>query len=402
MAPGMRWPLATGLSCAVVALLAVRSADRSAAIRMSEPIDDESGNRRWTHPIVQRVWALNDELDATRIARDEQAAFDSGYAAVPMEPSIVLQRRPPMPIPASAGDTAWLRERQASRDSVARAFEDSLRVAQAATPSRARVALREVLLPMNAELPYWSFVDAEVPRFFAGRDEHGAYCFGTFPHVASVSDQPLGPCRMWARYGAPSPAVLAWLEHSGHLLEYEAPRAEEGDRFFFGPYGFRPGEELEAAPRRRLFGIRTYQERRDYIQLNAQACLAGREDGCLEAALDPDSWRFGRTSLPSRALQNRARFTTLGTIGGFFGDIERELGPAEFERFWTSAVEPEAELRAALGSDLDAWTHRWLVAHFGREPLGPRVPAASLLMSLLAIAALVGASIAVATRRRIA
>lgn len=406
MAPGMKWLAAAAASCALVALLVLRGAhERVGAISADSPVIDASGTRVWEHPLVRRVWSLSDELNAARIVYHERAAFDSGYAALPDAPGLVVAVDDAPPPVRTARDSARVAARAAYYDSIRAAFDDSLAAQLAGARSRARVALVQARTEPDSSAPYYFYMVSDPARFFAGADERGGYCFATFPHAAVSIEQgqPLGPCRLWVRYGAPSRQVLAWLAASGHLLEFDSVRVGDGwwDDYYVGARGFM-SEESANTPRRVLFGIRQYDERTDNVALAAQGCLAGREELCLEAAFDPDNWRYRRSEAESRALQYRARYAALETIGGFFGDIERSLGPERFERFWTGATEPEAELAAALGEPLDEWTHAWLVAQFGAEPTGPRLEPGTLLLSLLAVAALIGAALVTARRRAIA
>ena len=401
MASGMKWLLSALLLCAAVAALAQRSAPRIGAT-FDDPVEDAAGSRNWEHPLVRRVWELSDELAATRIVLDEAAAFDSGYALLPETAAVAVRILPLAVAPASGSrDSAWLAERSATRDSLVRSFEEEMRASMAAGASRSRVAIAEIRLPRDSAVPMWFYREYDAVRFFAGSDARGDFCFATTPHVATMTHSPLGACRLWAKYGAPSDSVLAWLAHSGHLLEYDSvvPLDERG--YMFGPQGF-VGRDAANTPRRSLFGMRLYDESDDYIGRSAESCLAGREEMCVAAAFDPDAWRFQRSSVRSSAMQSRARYSALETIGGFFGDVERELGSAEFARFWTQSGAPREDLEAALGADLDEWTRAWLLRHFAAEPLGPRIEPFDALLALLATAALLLASVYVASRRRIA
>lgn len=401
MAPGMKWLLSAVLLCAAVAAFAQRSAPRVGA-DIDDRITDPAGNRNWNHPLVRRVWQLNDELAASRIVLDEAAAFDSGYARLPDTAAIAVRILPlSTTLPRADLDSTWLAERAATRDSLVGAFQRALQASLATGPSRSRIAIAEVAQQRDSTIPIWLYRDYDAVRFFAGADALGEYCFATTTHVGNLTDSPLGACRLWATYGAPSPAVLDWLARSGHLLEYDSVIARDERDYTHGPHGFVSGAAANT-PRRMLFGMRFFDESQDYIGRTAEACLAGREELCLAAALDPDAWRFQPSSARSNALQSRARYSALETIGGFFGDVERELGRERFAQFWTQSREPRADLEAALGADLDQWTRRWLLRHFGPEPFGPRVSAGNALLALLTVGVLLLVSIAVAGRRRIA
>ena len=402
MASGMKWLVTTVALCALVGALALRfDAGRGLAVTVNEPVLDENGNTVWDHPLALRRFALSDELTATRIAYHEQAAWDSGYAELPDTAALrVAMDREPVRWPGMRTDTASLARRGAFLDSVRAAFDDEV-AARLAEPVRARIALVQTSIDADSGTPYYMYVDASPMRFFAGSDERGGFCFATFPNpaVAIEQGQPLGPCRLWARYGAPSPQVLAWLARSGHLLEFDSVRTPVSGYRSRHP-GLLSGQE--DTPRRVLFGMRAYDEPTDHVRFPVQACIGGRTDGCLEAVLDADNFRFRRARIESLALEYRGRYAALEVIGGFFGDIEREIGRDRFARFWTSAAEPEAELAAALGAPLDEWVRDWLARRFGREPLGPRVEWFSLLLSLAAIGALLLLALLTARRRTVA
>ena len=404
MAPGMKWLGVTSTLCAAVAFLAFRGAAESVdAVRIDEPVIDESGNRVWQHPLVQRVWTLSDELMAARIVYNERAAFDSGYVALPAQPELVV-RVHDFPAPRRpTRDSVAIARIRLHYDSVRAAFFDSVAAQMAGAPSRARIALVQARTAPDSAAGNAFFLESDPVRFFAGADDRGGYCIATFagPDEPLSPGSPLGPCRLWARYGPPSPQVLAWLARSGHLLEFDSVVAYEDWDYFAGPHGYQTAEAPEAR-RRGLFGIRRYDHPTNAVALGAQGCLAGRREDCVDAAFDADSWRFRRSRVASDALQYRARYATLETIGGFFGDLERELGRERFERFWTGATAPEAELGAALGAPFDEWTQRWLIEQFGAEPQGPRTDAVTLLLSFGTIAALLGVALITARRRSLA
>ena len=400
MASWLKWPLFTIGSCVLIALFAFVASDRVEGPRTTDALLDDAGNTRWDHPLVQRVWRLQDEILASRIVYSEQEAFDVSYAELPGTPGVtVITRQVPEAL-SQVRDTAWAAQARAERDSMRVAFHDSLDAELRETRSRARVALVEVPAPDDGV--YWWYQETHPARYFAGRDSAGGYCLGTFSGLPSLLlyGEPLGPCRVWLRYGAPSAPVLRWLAHSGHVLEFDSVLSPILGSEFVGPQYFswydRPGTS-----RRALFGIRQFDEEADYIGLGAQGCLAGREELCLDAVMDPDEWRFRRARVRGSALQTRSRYSALETIGALFGEVERELGPEGFAQFWTASTEPQRDLEAALGEDLNRWLMHWLREQFGPEPRGPVVPPATLLLALLTVAALTGAALLMAARRQI-
>ena len=388
MAPRMKWLLVTLGSCVAIALLVLVAFDPMDRGAAPDSVLNEAGQREWRHPLVQSMRRIEDELRETNEILVQQQTLEHALAALPESPGVVQRELPPHPRfdldSAARADPYYVQSRIRS-DSMRLAMRRAIE-AQVAEEggTRARIAVVQVplLAREDVDVPFAGF---DAVRYFAGQDSLGGYCIVTYSSVLQMAmPNLLGPCRLWLRYGAPSPAVLDWIAKSGHLLLYERP----------------DWPSMSSPSRRMLFGIRGGGPERPYAALTAEACLAGREEVCTAAAFDAAMWSFRPTPDGKHALHVEWAYDNPDPTGALFGDLERALGRDRFGDFWRNAGQPRAELEAALGVGLDRWIMEWLRDRIGREPLGPRVPAGTLLTSLLTVAALVAAGFLVAMRRQ--
>ena len=380
MASRMRWGLGLVGLCVLTAL-AVRTSTRDPIVRVVEQ---------------QRVWQLQSEIRSYNSALMDWAALDSVEALLPPSADVTVRLRADLPdsLPGPRNAGAQL------SDSAIRIVSDALD-AQLARIGGSRVRLAVVALPsLLGRSGRVEQARSEPIRYFAGSDDRGAWCavvagvYGPHQERETVdllvgNGDPLGPCRLWARYGAPGAGIRAWLPHAGYLMS----RA-----------GATPPDP--PASRRSLFGIRRYDDEVRGAGMAAQACLGGRADACPEAVLDRDQWL---ASLPrgehrGPALHARSRFGWAGNdvMERLFADLERELGTEDFARVWRADAPVEPVLEDALDADLGTWLLEWARARFGTEPRGPLMHWSTWLLSVLALLPLVGAALAIAQRRRVA
>ena len=158
------------------------------------------------------------------------------------------------------------------------------------------------------------------------------------------------------------------------------------------------------AERRGLFGVRTASEW-EVVQLPVQACLTGREEGCLDALLDETQWSnnfFVQRTMTGPALYVPPFYGPAPlAIDHWFADLEAELGTEEFGRMWRSDEPIETTLDRSLEAGAAGWVVDWARSRYGVEPRGPRLDVANLTLTLLTIALMLVLSIGVARRRTI-
>lgn len=362
MASGMKWALAvTGLTAAL----------GLAIVRGGMPgLPAEYGAQ-------SEVWRSSAELAATRGALLQWSTLDSVRAILP-DSGVVF-------------DVDGTSEAQ----HVISELRDSIAAELAVVGgSRARMA---VLALAGSDRPGLQRALMSV-QYFAGVDSLGGWCAVVIDPLATnplalrqavfAGGSALGPCAFWAQHGAPGDALAAALPQFGHFLG--APR---------------PGPADAAAPTRGLFGTRPWQHP-VAPHVVAQACVAGRIEACDRALHDPLAWSasfFGIDRTPDdAALLVRGRYVREANPSErMLADLRTELGDEAFMRFWRADGHLNDALAAATGTSAAEWMHRWAVARFGTEPRGPTLDALTLLLTLLAMAALAAASLLVAQRRRI-
>jgi hypothetical protein len=216
------------------------------------------------------------------------------------------------------------------------------------------------------------------------------------PEDGSAPPSPLGPCLLHARYGMPGLRVLRWLAGRGYAMAMGGRSGvRDPDRQLWG------GRAFPALGRRTLWGEGMPE---------AEACLAGRVEGCRET-LFPDTLSVGRAGRwRVEAVEDTegliSRIPDYGFYLPFGGreftllrDLEEEFGPERFQAFWSSDQEVEAAFRAAFDTGFPEWVRAWGQERFGASIVGARVPFHATLLSLLTIGAFAGAAL-ISGRRR--
>jgi hypothetical protein len=238
--------------------------------------------------------------------------------------------------------------------------------------------------------------------FLAGMDNGVSFCAvaGGVPswsgnerwwtrYLTGLATRPLGPCRLWARYGAPGEAVRVWLAAGAMYFASDAD----------------PALPLPDSLRgRRIFGA--HHERQ--LELGLEPCLAGNARRCREALLGSGA------PGPAGPARLAGALVTSGGNDWFWSDwppraatrllatLEAEFGAGRFARFWTASGDVETAFRDAFGTPLEVWAMRSLQAVYGRAPTGPRLAAGTLLLSFITLGLLAGVAVAVSRRRTVA
>jgi hypothetical protein len=236
--------------------------------------------------------------------------------------------------------------------------------------------------------------------FFAGADSVGPFCavVGNEAHwrgdarwqrlfLTRFSRQPLGPCRLWAKYGAPGEGVRRWLAAGAMAFTRNADLASPLP---------------DSLRTRHIFGGR----REHQLDFLIEPCLAGNARRCREALLRPGQPPSVPTTLGDVLVSSRAddwfwREWPRPETARLLASLEAEHGTGRFAGFWTSAEDVERAFQDAFGTPLEVWAIRSLQAHYGRAPIGPRLAASTLLLSFVTLGLLIGVAVAVSRRRTV-
>lgn len=198
---------------------------------------------------------------------------------------------------------------------------------------------------------------------------------GGVPGIMLGPDRLLGPCWWVARYGTPSGTVRAWLRRGGGVLA-QAPDPST------------PRAARESGARGRLTRLE-------------EACAAAYRDACGRVLTSPREapWLWPEEDpLPEDPVLHEAMGVLSAAPPGPFdgsgahllADLERELGPDRFRRFWRSDRPVPEALSAALGRPVSAWLADWAAARFEVAPARAGLSAMDVLLSILAIGAFTG------------
>ena len=186
-------------------------------------------------------------------------------------------------------------------------------------------------------------------------------------------DRALAPCTFYAAFGAPGPAVGAWLARTGELPIQAADwlTRPKGNASGEGPW-----ERAYSDPIRpvkippvliRLLGSLDFTSlmRPPYEFGDAGlACLVGRQTACTHAVLDyaarplagfPSDLTPGTGQPDTAVTLATVRAPAPSLVSAMVTDHDR----ASFQRFWSSAHPVEEAFQGAFGESLGAWTARW-------------------------------------------
>jgi hypothetical protein len=234
---------------------------------------------------------------------------------------------------------------------------------------------------------------------YAGEREGAPYCLTVTAPAVPVSDyaielessRGLGPCELYARYGAAGAGVRPWLESGGLTFGNKRDRGSGRD-----------------APIRtaRLFGVDWMSE---YTPEDAEIleCLAGRGEACLVTVTDPRHLTWGSREAYVIAHSPAVTFVQSGWVwpfgrntGYLFTDLEAQFGDDAFASFWSSDRPVPEAFQAAFGVGMAGWIGDWATHELGARRAGPMPPLNTLLFCALFLVAASGLVSAAQLRRR--
>lgn len=196
-----------------------------------------------------------------------------------------------------------------------------------------------------------------------------------------------GPCAFYARFGAPSARVRAWLGRRQFDLAESADWTGAGSNDWMAGY-------LLVDPRRRSWWWPELYE----LEPGARACLGGRRAACRAAITGDDSESLD--SIPTVVTLPNPRAINLQPIiggGRYLADVARAVGDERFRDFWTADQPVDTALSLALRRPVGTWTAGWQLQVSPRPPLGPAPGLADLVFGVLVaggcvVAAMLGMS----------
>ena len=208
---------------------------------------------------------------------------------------------------------------------------------------------------------------------------------------AESGEDPLGPCRGWARWGAPGPRIDAWLR--------------QGAVAFLNPRRDRPSPRAGGV-RLGALGDRN-ETTADFLW---SGCRSGRSVRCTAAFLqpaEPPHWLVlpdRDPADPSRLLHADPRWVRTSadfSPAGLFDDLVRGFGEEAVRRFWQSSEPPVVAFESSFGVEPGAWLAVWARSRGPRrEAVTPGV--VDVTVSVLALCVMVGLAGVVQERRRLA
>ncbi|MDE3052250.1 MAG: hypothetical protein KGL38_00020 [Gemmatimonadota bacterium] len=221
----------------------------------------------------------------------------------------------------------------------------------------------------------------------------------------------LGPCALYATFGRPGRHVVEWLASAGWEPVQDVDWSQPSPTVLtdlswqFGVY-----EDLATSV---AGGSAQSWWIRSFLSNDAIACVGGESARCVTgieagepAGKDARAWRDQVIDARSYGVYRGWYFGW----GNHFGpaetwlvsDMVRELGRERFAEFWTSPADVSSAFAQAAGTPLGAWAQQWARRQYGRDDLGPVVPARTWWAGLLALVAGLGVALALARERQVA
>ncbi|HLA89765.1 MAG TPA: hypothetical protein VJL28_04960 [Gemmatimonadaceae bacterium] len=201
----------------------------------------------------------------------------------------------------------------------------------------------------------------------------------------------LDGCAFHDAFGTPGPEIAAWLT----AVRFSTART----------YAPAASDSLRRAFRRMYsYGYRDpYANRGDPASIR---CRDGEDAPCLEA-LAPGTrpeewwpWWERDRSVPSLAVSSRQDPREVTTLGATLDALAHDLGPARFQRLWTSS-RPLAEAYTDLaGEPLAAWIRRRQLDLTGPVQRGPLDTAGANAVTLLTVLLLAALAVRLSPRAR--
>jgi hypothetical protein len=251
---------------------------------------------------------------------------------------------------------------------------------------------REIFVGDDPEAPFCFLVD---PILTGGaRLESDWSRLVWAPADSSSAPVPLGPCALHAKYGPPGPQVLQWLANGGYRFALGAWTAQ---------YDLPTEAAREFQATRWAFGIRS-----GWWSLSpaGEACLAGKEDGCLRAIMSGPSraqmgggWPLPGGGIVARVYDYAFELPFDQREYKLLWDLERERGTEAFRDFWTSEFPVEEAFQRAFGVSLPEWVMGWAQEEVGVVPSTPVVPLGASAFSLVLVLGFAGLAVFSGRRR---
>ena len=328
--------------------------------------------RRWA-AVMERVVQENEKLRAI-------AVRDSLLPAVPRDPGLHI---------ISMTDSVnTVQHRPGAEPSVQRAAIHSIAMREAGPDPKASITLIGFPVGYGGHPEVREGVWRRL--YFSGVANGRPYCLVAIPmsgktlkaHEARMFRSGiLGQCAFWSRYGTPGNGIQHWLNRGGAHFA--------GSDYVSGVWEY---AERLGAPE-----LSSRGQSRFLLPLAGQACLGGREDVCARAVADPQTI-YGLPDVAQHVTEWDTRIAPGERT--LLVKLERDFGPERFQRFWTSGAPFEAAFQEAFGVELGAWV-RDSLRPFGEISRGARIGGTSVLLTLLFLAACLGAALTTAHRRRV-
>jgi len=200
----------------------------------------------------------------------------------------------------------------------------------------------------------------------------------------------LGPCAFYAAYGTPGKPVRQWLVARGWDL------------------ALNPDPGARERQRRSLIGMADprypwYWDAIYSLPAPAVACLAGRPEGCRAAVLAGASEDATIPFPDIMRIDRRWWGRTPRLVEGqrFLADVAHEVGRDRFLTFWTSPMQVDTALAAALKQPVGEWTAAWQRDFVQPIRLGPTLPVGSVAISMVLAVLAVSIVTLTASRRQV-
>jgi hypothetical protein len=208
--------------------------------------------------------------------------------------------------------------------------------------------------------------------------------------------QLFGPCAYYAAFGAPGPAIQAWLT-GGALL----PATEADFRSHSAPVHlpmFATG-----APPWRVALMALVAEPWGLPLPMLFPCVARDPNACERAMLGQSARERPAGSLDTIAIFRAPLYfqSTHELPTRMLSDLVHDEGRERFARFWASPAPVDSAFRAAYGRRLGAWAGDWARAAYGEVITPSRLTADDVLSVAVAVALGLLAVFGLAARRRV-
>lgn len=229
--------------------------------------------------------------------------------------------------------------------------------------------------------------------------------------LRSANRTMLGPCALYATFGEPGPHVARWLASTDWEAVQDvdwsrpSPVVQNDLSWQYALYGGLEAWLTAGSDESWLV--------RSFLSSNAIACIGGEAARCSAgveaeeaASKDARAWRAGVIDARSFMLY-RGWYSYWNTHFGpaeswLISDMVRDLGRERFAGFWRSPADVDSAFARAAGTPFGAWVEQWARRQYGRDDLGPRLPARAWWAGFIGIVAGLAVAIAFARERQAA